>query len=230
MSDVPLRSLLLDAMAEPCCPICSVLDSMLFEELCHLQRQAVVDPETHAAVVACGGYCADHFWYLHELASPVTNAELLAPLIDRVAEHLTAFITALHSNASLLRHGAAQLRTRLGACASCRVCERVQLWQGEAVESIVAIMADSEARQRYGASRGLCVGHLALALSTCTDRTTADLLLDAAAEQSRRLADDLRTYVRKWKEKDRRAGAEDAAPRCAVEKLAGPQHHGGQTT
>lgn len=230
MTDVPLRSLLLDAMAEPFCPICSVLDAMLFDELCHLQRQAVVDPETHAAVVTSGGYCADHFWYLHELASPVTNAELLAPLIDRVTEHLTAFSAALHGNPSLLRHGAAQLRTRLGACVSCRVCARVALWQGEAVKSIIAIMADPEARQRYWENRGLCVPHLALALSTCTDRTTADFLLDAAVEQSRRLADDLRTYVRKWKEKDRRAGAEDAAPRCAVDKLAGPRHHSGQTT
>jgi hypothetical protein len=230
MSDLPLRSLLLDAMAEPFCPVCSVLDSMLFDELCHLQRQAVVDPETHAAVVASGGYCADHFWCLHELASPVTNAELLAPLVDRVAEHLTAFSRALHSNPSLLRHGAGQLRTRLGACVSCRVCERVALWQGEAVQSIVAIMADSDARQRYGASRGLCVPHVALALSRCTDRTIADHLLDAAVEQSRRLADDLRTYVRKWKQKDRRAGAEDAAPRCAVDKLVGPRHHGGHTT
>jgi hypothetical protein len=228
MSDVALQRLLLDAMAEPSCPICSVLDGMLYDELCQLQREAVVDPETNAAVIAAGGYCADHFWYLHELASPVTTAKLLAPLIDRVTEHLTALTAAIASNPSLLRHGTAQLRTRLGACASCRVCDRVALWQGAAVESVVAIMADSEMRQRYDASRGLCVPHLALVLSACTERSMADHLLSTAVEQSRRLAADLRTYVRKWQERDRRAGAEEAAPSCAIDKLVGPRRRSGQ--
>jgi hypothetical protein len=80
MSDGTFDFLLDAAMDRAGCPVCSVVDAMVFEELCQLQRQAVVDPETRADVVARGGYCTDHFWYLEGLTSPVTNAQR-APLL-----------------------------------------------------------------------------------------------------------------------------------------------------
>jgi hypothetical protein len=221
MSDVALQALLLDAMAQHRCPVCNVLDSMVFDELCRLQREAVVDPDTHADVVARGGYCSNHFWYLDALASPVTNAELLAPLIDGAAERLTKLAADLASNPSVLRHGAGQLATRLGIPAACRVCDRVATWQAALIEALLAIIRDPPRAEAYAHSSGLCLPHLAQALSRGLDQELADYLLPVALGQSRRLAADLRQYVRKWKDKDRRWGPENAAPRCAVEKLVG---------
>ena len=221
MSDVTLQALLLDAMAQRRCPVCNVLDSMVFDELCRLQREAVVDPDTHADVVARGGYCADHFWYLDELASPVTNAELLAPLIDRVVDRLAQIAADIRGNPSLLRQGATELATRFGVPTSCRVCDRVAMWERAAIEAVLAIIADPQQAERYTRSSGLCLPHLAQALSACADRGIADCLLHAAADQSRQLAAELREYTRKWKANDRRWGPEDAAPHSAVEKLVG---------
>jgi len=221
MSDVALQALLLDAMAQRRCPVCNVRDSMVFDELCRLQREAVVDPDTHADVLARGGYCADHFWYLDALASPVTNAELLAPLMDRVADHLARIMADIRSSPGLLRHGAAEVATRLGLPATCRVCDRVATWERSAIEALLEIIADPRQAERYVQGSGLCLPHLAQAVSTCADRGIADDLLRMAAEQSRQLAADLREYVRKWKAKDRRWGPEDAAAFSAVEKLVG---------
>ncbi len=221
MSDVALQALLLDAMAHHRCPVCNVLDSMVFNELCRLQREAVVDPDTHADVVARGGYCADHFWYLDELASPVTNAELMAPLIDRVADRLARIAADIWDNPSLLRQGATELATRFGVPTSCRVCDWVAMWERAAIETVLAVIADPQQAERYARSSGLCLPHLAQGLSMCTDRDIAGCLLRAAADQSRQLAAELREYTRKWKTKDHRWGAEDVAPHSAVEKLVG---------
>jgi len=227
MSDKPLRRLLLDALARSACPVCAVIDALVFDELCHLQRAAVVDPETHADVVGHGGYCADHFWYLDALASPVTNAELLAPLMDRLAERLTAVAAQLTTNPALLRHGAVAISTRVGMLTSCRVCESERVWQGAAIAAMLDIIAESGEQQRYTRCDGLCLPHLAQALSVCKDRVLAESLLHTAVEQSQRLAADLRTYVRKWETKDRGWGPEDRAPQCSIEKLVGAKRQRG---
>ena len=221
MPDPALHSLLGNAMDGRGCPLCSVLDSMVFNELCRLQRHAVVDPETHADVVARGGYCADHFWYLDALASPVTNAELLAPLMDRLAGRIGAVAAELAMNPSLLRQDASTIAARLGVPTACRVCESMTVWQTAAIDALLSSITEPPGSDRYARSGGLCLPHLAQALTTCKDRALAELLLHAAVDHSRRLAGDLRTYVRKWKEKDRGWGPEDAAPRCSIEKLVG---------
>jgi hypothetical protein len=221
MSDAPLQTLLVDALGERRCPLCTVLDSMVFNELCRLQREAVVDPETHADVVGRGGYCADHFWFLDALASPQTNAELLAPLIERLTALLTEVARAVSANPSLLRQGAGGLAVRVGVPASCRVCESVRVWREAAMLAMLALITDPRHQERYARSCGLCVPHLTEALAVCRDHAIAEFLLRAAAEQSQRLAVELRECVRKRMERDRRWGPEQDAPQRGIEKLVG---------
>jgi Zn ribbon nucleic-acid-binding protein len=226
MHHATLEGLLVEAMIGARCPVCSVVESLLFDELCQLQREAVVDPLTQADVVARGGYCAAHFWYLDELASPVTTAELLAPLIDRGAERLTGLADELHAHPVLLRHGAPQMAIRLGVPPACRLCERVAVWQTDAIETLLAVIADPDRHRQYTRGSGLCLPHLTEALTLYADPAAAESMLRIATDQWRRLAADLREYVRKWKAKDRTWGSADAAPGCAVEKLAGAKRSG----
>jgi len=221
MSDQSFQQLIVEAMAKAACPICTVLDAMVFEELCQLQRQAVVDPETHADVLARGGYCAEHFWYLDALASPVTNATLLAPLLDQVSDQLGTIAREVSGSTGLLRQAANQIAERLGTPRACRVCDRLRLWEDAALQALLAIIRESERRETYVSSTGLCLPHLARALSVCADRAVAAALVRAAEEQARRLATQLRTYVRKWQTRDRSWGPEEAAERAAIEKLVG---------
>ena len=226
MSDESFQQLIVEAMAKAACPICTVTDAMVFEELCQLQRQAIVDLKTHADVLARGGYCAEHFWYLDALASPVTNATLLAPLLDQVSEQLAAVAREVSGSAGLLRQAANQIAERLGAPRACRVCDRLRLWEDAALQALLAIIRQSEPREMYVSSTGLCLPHLARALSVCADRAVAAALVQAAEGQARRLAAQLRTYVRKWETRDRSWGPEDAAERAGIEKLVGGRHRG----
>jgi hypothetical protein len=197
---------------------------VIFDEACQLQRQAVVDPETHADVVARGGYCTDHFWYLEGLTSPVTNAQLLAPLIAGVRERCVALQKELTPN--VLRAGAEDLARRLGAPRACRVCERIAVWERAAADAMLGIVADARRGARYADGDGLCLPHLAQVLSVCTDIAVAEILVSAGAEQTRRLAVQLSEYVRKWEARDRRWGPEESAPRVAIQKLVGSRHRG----
>jgi len=220
-----LRTALLEAMAARGCPICRLVDSMVYDEMCQLQRQAVVDPTVHADVVARGGYCADHFWQLEELASPVTNAKLLAPLMDRLADCLAGAKVELRNSSTGIGSGPV---ARLGGCVTCRVCQHAAEWQTAAVDGLLTLVNNPEHQQCYIESDGLCLPHLSYALNVHADRTTARYLLDAAVEHSRRLGTHLRKCVTKWKEKDRQSGPEDAAPYCAVQKLVGSKRRRGQ--
>jgi Family of unknown function (DUF6062) len=221
MSDETFQRLLQEAMAKARCPACTVIDAIVFDELCQLQRQAVVNPETHTDVLTRGGYCADHFWYLDALTSPVSNAALLAPLMDRLADRLTAVAADLAASPALLRQGHEVIAGRLGVPAPCRVCERIGVWQDEVIAALLQFIANPGQRHRYADSGGVCLPHLARALGTCRDHELAEWLLHTAADHSRRLANDLREYVRKWHAKDRGWGPEDTAPRASIEKLVG---------
>ncbi|HUI26082.1 MAG TPA: DUF6062 family protein [Candidatus Kryptonia bacterium] len=221
MRNTDLEDLLLEAMTRRQCPICGVLDALVFDELCQLQLHAVTDAETHAAVVARGGYCAEHFWYLVELASPVTNARLLAPLIDRVAERATACANAVAIDAALPRQGAVEIATRLGVPANCLVCEHVAAWETAAIEALRAIVGDPARWPAYANSDGACLPHLSRLVVMSHAPALARALLQVAANQAAQLADDLRVYVRKHESLDRRRGPEDGSPSCTVQKLVG---------
>lgn len=225
MSDLTIE-LLGAAMRGRGCPVCSVVRGLAFDELCQLQQQAVVDPNTHADVVARGGYCAEHFWCLDQLTSPVTNASLLALLMERLSERIAAVAVEVGAGGDVLRQDAAEIADRLGAPRACRVCDRVVLWVQSAIASLLVIIREPARLEQYQRSDGLCLPHLARALSACGDRVPAEQLLRAAHEQARRLAADLTSYVRKREQRDRSWGAEEAAPHAAIEKLVGGQQRG----
>lgn len=226
MADESFQRLIVEALKKTACPICTVIEAMVLDELCQLQRQAVVDPEVHADVLARGGYCAEHFWLLDALASPVTNAALLAPLLEQVNEQVAAVVREITGSTALLRQSVNQIAERLGVPRTCRVCDRVRLWEDAALQALLAIMWEPERRELYESSNGLCLPHLARALTICADRTAAGVLVRSAEEQVRRLAVDLTTYVRKWEARDRSWGPEEAAERAAIEKLVGGKHRG----
>lgn len=203
------------------CPVCSIVRGLTFDELCRLQRRAVVDPGTHAEVVAGGGYCAEHFWGLERVASPVTMAALSMPLMERLAARIGALAAEMASGGDVLRRDAAEIADRLGAPRACRVCDRAVLWEESAIASLLAAADDSTGWDAYRRSDGLCLPHLAMTLSTCGDTRVAEQLLHAADEQARRLASELTTYLRKREALDRSSGPEEAAPPVAIEMLVG---------
>jgi hypothetical protein len=220
-----LHSAILEAMAMRGCPVCRLVDSMVYDEMCQLQRQALVNPLVHADVIARGGYCADHFWQLEELASPVTNAQLLAPLMDRLAERLTGSANDLRNSPPATHAGPLAY---LGGCVTCRLCQHAAEWQTAVVDGLLTLVNNPEHQQRYIESDGLCLPHLSYALNFHADRAAAQYLLRAAVDHSRRLGTHLRKCVTKWKQKDRQSGPEDAAPYCAVQKLVGSKRRRGQ--
>ncbi|MBX3023772.1 hypothetical protein KF840_02570 [bacterium] len=203
------------------CPICNVVRGMVFDELSRLQRQAVVDPATRADMVARGGFCAAHLRDLEHLASPLTMATLLAPLLERVAESAGAVAAEIAGGVDLLRRHPGEIADQLGAPRACPVCERVVVWEDAAVADLLAIASDPSGGVAYRGSDGLCLTHLTNAVRACGDPVLAQHLLEVAAEQTRRLASQLAALVRKRGERDRRPGAEDAAPRVAAQKLGG---------
>src|SRR6266571_2955032 len=76
--------LLTHALERPFCPICLILQNKTTDMLCRLQFDAVRNEEVNVWVISAGGYCHFHFWYLHSLASAVTNAQLLEGLLQKV--------------------------------------------------------------------------------------------------------------------------------------------------
>lgn len=212
-SEPSIVALLSGALALPGCPTCRIVATLVHDELCRLQRDVIVDPRAMADVVACGGYCATHWWYLERLASPWTNARVLLPLIERLGARVQA--AASHEPPQ----GVPQQR-------ACPVCKRVAVWEDTAAAAVAALGDDDTRHAPYAAGMGLCVPHLAQTVERCSAPRALALLQDAAT-QAHRLAQALRTYLERHDAGEHPRGADAAAPRLAIEKLSGSPHRGG---
>lgn len=210
--DEALEKLLLDAMDERRCPICSVLEALLFDEMCALQAAV---PDDDAATADSVGYCSEHLWYLQELSSSTTSAGRLAPLVERTAARLAEAATRTADN--FVRGDASQVAAALEVAASCRVC----LWGARTEDAVLRVMVDTLAvpahRERYSETPGVCLPHLCRVMEATDKREFATWLLREAAGQLARLGRQLRALTREHAG----IGTSTALPRAAAEALAG---------
>src|SRR5438128_2068327 len=115
-----LEDHLATALTQRYCPICYILSDKTYNLLCQLQYDAVHNAEVRAYVTAAGGYCNFHFWYLEKLTSPVTNAQFLESLLEKI-------------KAEILDHQSTPqgVFTFLTIEARCPVCRTCRIWEEE---------------------------------------------------------------------------------------------------
>jgi len=189
-----------------------VLQSKTNDLLCSLQREAVRDEQVNAVVLAAGGYCHFHFWYLEKLASPVTNAQLLENLLAKI-------------NKECFEDNAGDAASSFDDVSRCPVCRSCREWEENLLASFTKKIPEKDFCAAYERSPGLCLPHLSKALKKISEREQRAFLVQSGRRHLNTLIQELRLLTAKWHNKDRTPGRENDSSYRAIGKLVGGRHY-----
>src|SRR5262245_23391486 len=165
---------LVEACAQPGCPVCRCLVDESRSYLGALLYEQVTDPETRRALRRSWGLCNWHTWLLPDVESSAFGAAILCEdLVGRAVRRLESaargarpgglgrWLAALTGRPTL-----AERRARRPPCPACvNAAETEERY----LETLAHFIVDDELRAAYSLSDGLCVPHLALALEASHD-------------------------------------------------------------
>lgn len=217
---------LLEACAEPGCPVCRclVVESRRYLEA--VLYEQVTDPDTRRAIRLSWGFCNWHTWMLPEIASSAFGTAIVyEDLVRRLLR-----LTADSRRASRLRGwlGALRRRRRRDALLDgwtrrtrCPACVDAAAIEARYLDNLLQFLDDEALRAAYALSDGLCVPHLAHVLGRSDER--ADRLVARTRQSWARLGRDLSAFVGKHDHRNRApyTEAEAAAGARALQMLAG---------
>jgi hypothetical protein len=178
----------LDALGGPGCPLCRVIARQERRYLDAFWPAARTDPRLQARFRDAGGFCARHAWMLHGRVASHQGASAAAALYGRLVERdlsaLAEGLAALDRPRRRLRGGPSL--ARVGRCLACVDTEAAL---ARKAAFLVVILADDQARERYLASDGPCVPHLAALVreAHAEDDDTARFLLEDGRRRLARL-------------------------------------------
>jgi hypothetical protein len=169
---------LVEAMAQPGCPVCTALDIADERWIKSFWREGRYDRGARQRFFAAGGYCPRHAWLLHESVADAKGgaaiADLYGNLADLDSDRLGRLLERLSSPSRRRR------RTELRRKEPCPACvERTDETERDAY-FLTQALAEAAVRRRYAGSDGLCFEHLAAVVGYASeeDPDVACFLLD----------------------------------------------------
>lgn len=226
-TDPRTRDELLDAMRQPACALCVLVERIERKAVDLFLYDQVNDISRRDALRASRGLCLRHTEML-----AVGRSALGVAIISR--DILRAMTTVLEGagpgeGAPLdwLRRrlggaGGAQLAERLGPQAGCPMCAEQPRIEAPLIAGLLRNLGDPAFAAAFDASAGLCRAHLAGALRAA-DSETARALAARQAALWRRLEADLDEFIRKhdYRFKDEIVEAERDVWRRALQIASG---------
>jgi Family of unknown function (DUF6062) len=222
---------LVEACAQPGCPVCGCLRDAARRHLAAVLAEHVTDPISRERLAGAWGFCAVHAGALRDMPEVALGTAIVyQALVERACSWLEE--TARGAGAPDRRRGWRALVGRSRSTGNarrprrdrCPVC--VELVAAEAchLDALLTGLEDPKLGPAYGASDGLCLPHLELALERARAGSEAARLIDLARAKLRALADDLRRFVDKHDHRARPTftDREALAWRQALALVAGP--------
>lgn len=212
-----------DAVAQPGCPICTIVDHWRRRYLRRLLREDKGHGgvwERHRAV---RGLCRDHTRGLIAVEARPMSGFSTAALYQRLIQDLLREAAPGRSPWPLLARR--RFRTLLKPAGPCLACEQIAEHQRVEVVGLLDALGSGGRPSlvaAYRRSEGLCLPHLRLALELATDTATFDLLAGQFLGSLDALATGLETFLSSAAD-DHGAAAPRARPVWfrAVERIAG---------
>jgi hypothetical protein len=185
----------LEALAEPGCPVCRLGLTSVARYLDALSYESVNDPGVREQLRGARGFCNLHAWQFADLRNGLGAAiiyhDVLGALLRQVDEELARVrgrvlpplerLVAGHGNAWALP--GRLLPHRL--CPACRVLAEAH---ERHLGALVAHLGDDELRAAYLGADGLCLPHLAMVAPRLGEPQDVALLVDVAASRLTSLA------------------------------------------
>jgi hypothetical protein len=222
---------LIEACAQPGCPVCRCLVAESRAYLGALLYEQVTDPETRRALRLSWGFCNRHTWMLPDVESSAFGAAIFCEdLVTRALRRTQRFRSDSRLGAAgrwlaalvgrRQRPSLAELHELRAPCSACLDTARTQT---RYLETLVHFIDDEVLRAAYAQSDGLCVPHMVLVVEQGSETARVETLVARTREAWARIGQDLAAFIGKHDHRNREPYTEaEATSRArAFEMLAG---------
>lgn len=210
---------LYQAFEQPGCPVCRLVEQSVHAFIEGLMYEYVNEPATHFAVRNARGFCATHAW--HALEQINASALGIALLYEGLVRNLLDDMGQVKAGDG--RRQVVQAAQALAPKGPCPICEHRDTAELHLLRNLLEYLPDEDFAAAFGASAGLCLGHLRQALALNAPVHAKARLLALQQAIWRRLQRDLAEFVRKsdYQFADEELGEEADSPRRAIQSFAG---------
>jgi hypothetical protein len=219
---------LIDAFAEPTCPICFLVRRDADRFLNSLLYEYVADPGIQRDFRASRGLCNRHAWQMTEQrGGNVGVAILCQTVLDEVLSLLSPASSKPDSSAWTRLLGVqpdegSAVAERLGASERCMCCAALDADERRYVAMFAESAGETRLRDGYAASQGVCLPHFRQLLKQMR-QTEARWLIDEQTRLWKALIGELELFRFKIdpRNSDESMGVEGSSWLRAIESLAG---------
>ncbi len=222
---------LLEAMQQPCCPVCWLAQRSVHQYIRSLFYEHVNDIKLREGIRASLGYCQEHTWALRDAS--LGNALGISIIYHDILTNILRVLPASQGGGRSLgmfgRLGkdfsrrVQAFRKAFTPQTACPACEMRDESARLALGAFARSLKVEEIRKPYQASHGLCAVHLNQALAVVDDEDVLDLLLETTRASLSSLDSELAEYIRKndYRFNKEPWGSEEDAWKRVISRMAG---------
>ena len=225
----------IQACAEPGCPLCRLSEKSVTLYLSALMYELVTDPDSRDTIRASLGFCNPHAYHLLTMTGSALGTGIIyRDLVNTIIKQLEAGAFSPPRGAPLHRVAEALNRQRPAAASEamvqaltpqtpCPVCVQQEKMDTIALTAMVDGLGDEALQAALRASSGLCLPHLRRALQAVRGPAAFDTLLNIARDRYTALRAELDEFIRKndYRYNHESMGAEGDSWKRAVWQMVG---------
>jgi hypothetical protein len=210
---------LLEACAEPGCPVCRLSLKLVRHYIDTILYEYVNDPGVRDEIRRSRGYCNAHAWWMVEVhGAGLGIAIIQGDIVQTVIE-----LTETLSNGRNARQSAQELLQRLQPKAECPVCAHRRAMEDITLNMLLQHISDEKLATALAGSAGLCLPHFSRALELVENAETLKQLIALQRLTLTELRDELAEFIRKndYRFRDEGFGKEGDSWRRAIGIVSG---------
>ena len=184
---------LVEACAQPGCPVCRLELRSVQRYLNSVLYESVNDPGVREGLRQAHGYCYEHAWlmsanYVYSLGIAILQRDVVETALEQTAT------VPLGRSA---RQRARRLLQRLRPTAECPACAHRRTTEDHVLQALLQHSGDEALAAALDDSAGLCLPHFRRALELTADAAALNRLVDLQRRTLTRLRDELSEFIRR---------------------------------
>jgi len=226
---------LCEALSQPGCPICTLVERDSWRYLDALLYERVNDVGTRKELRKSLGFCNWHAWQSLEISNcalglAIIYEDILGLIIEKLCEAQKHFPIPVASSfwfkvfAKKETENSSEISKSKSAF--CPVCRHVQLFEEHYLAILLDHFGEEEFLSAFAASAGICFNHLQEALKKFPDHKNLPLLISRQTEIYEVLRQELAEFIRKqdYQHRHELMGKEIDSWKRVLEMVTGKQN------
>jgi len=212
-----------DALAQPGCPVCRLVDRDSFRFLDALLYERVNDVGTRERLRKSLGFCNWHAWKSLEVPNgPLGLGIIYNDLLERIRERLAKIQSSFPRRLPWLRRllGRKKAKESLPVIRpphSCPVCQSVGFFEEIYLRVLLDFISEEDFERQFSRSPGVCFPHLIVAIEKFSGHVNLSLLIQEQMKKYESLRAEVAEFIRK---RDFRFAHEPSGPEADSWKRA----------